>query len=240
MIVIAHRGASAYAPENTEAAFDLGVEMGSDAIETDLRATRDGVIVLLHDARVDRTTDGHGNVAELAWETVQSLDAGAWKHPRFAGQQIPTLAWFLDRYGRRVPLYLELKAAGIEEEAVAMVRERELLDQVVFTSFNLEAVATVGRLASVRTCWLVHDWTPNEMALARSAGLYEVSVNAGRIDSALVAQIQATGLNVRAWGLRDDALMRRAIAARVAGATVDFPDRMIRLVRPGTHRDGDA
>lgn len=240
MIVIAHRGASAYAPENTEAAFDLGVEMGSDAIETDLRATRDGVIVLLHDARVDRTTDGHGDVADLSWEAVQSLDAGAWKHPRFAGQRIPTLAWFLDRYGKRLPLYLEIKAPGIEEQAVAMVRERRLLDQVVFTSFNLDAVASVGRLAPVRTCWLVRDWTPNEEALARSADLYEVSVNAGRVDSVLVAQIQATGLNVRAWGLRDDDLMRRAVAAGVAGATVDFPDRLIQLVRPATHRDGDA
>lgn len=235
MIVIAHRGASAYAPENTEAAFDLAVSLGSDAIETDLRATRDGVIVLLHDSRVDRTTDGHGAIAELSWASVQSLDAGVSKHPRFAGQRISSLASFLDRYGRVCPLYLELKAPGIESQALEMVRERGLLDQVVFTSFELAWVVNVSRLATIRTCWLVHDWTEQEAALARTAGLYEVSVNARRVDAALVAQIQAVGLNVRAWGLRDQELMRRALAAGVAGVTIDFPDRLIRLIRPSPH-----
>ena len=78
MIAITHRGASAYAPENTRAAFDLGLELGADALETDLRATRDGVLVLLHDREVDRTTNGHGPLAELAWDEVCQLDAGSW------------------------------------------------------------------------------------------------------------------------------------------------------------------
>src|SRR5579859_5877640 len=110
MIVIAHRGASAYAPENTEVAFDQGVALGADALETDVRATRDGVLVLLHDANVDRTTSGNGPVAELTWQEVQQLDAGAWKAARYAGQRVPRLDWFLDRYGAICPLYLEIKA----------------------------------------------------------------------------------------------------------------------------------
>jgi glycerophosphoryl diester phosphodiesterase len=235
MIVIAHRGASAYAPENTEAAFDLGIAMGADAIETDLRATRDGVIVLLHDARVDRTTDGSGLLNELSWAAVQSLDAGSRKHARFFGQRIPTLASFLDRYGRICPLYLEIKAPGIEEAALALVRERNLLDRVVFTSFNLEWVAKVASLAPVRTCWLVNDWTEAESSLAKTGGLYEVSINIRRVDSDLVEKVRSAGLGVRAWGLKDDDLMRQAVAAGVDGVTIDFPDRLIRLLRPAPH-----
>ncbi|HVC34902.1 MAG TPA: glycerophosphodiester phosphodiesterase family protein [Chloroflexota bacterium] len=227
--MIAHRGASAYAPENTEAAFALGVAMGADAIETDLRQTRDGVVVLLHDALVDRTTDGHGPVAELSWASVRSLDAGAWKHPRFAGERVPTLADFLDRYGKGQPLYLEIKAPEVVEASVAMVRDRGLLEGVVFTSFSFEAVEHVALLASVRTCWLVHQWTPTEAARARSSTLYEVSVHASQLNRALVLEILEAGRNVRAWGLKDDDLMHQAIAAGVSGATVDFPDRLIRL-----------
>src|SRR3954452_18398025 len=88
-LVLGHRGASAYAPENTFAAFDLAVEMGADGIETDVRATRDGVLVLLHDETVDRTTDGTGVVAELNRAQVDALDAGSWFGVAYAGERVP-------------------------------------------------------------------------------------------------------------------------------------------------------
>ena len=97
--VLAHRGASGYAPENTFAAFDRAIEMGAPGAETDVRATADGVLVLLHDRTLDRTTDGHGPVAELELAGVQALDAGSWLDPRFAGERIPTADAFLARYG---------------------------------------------------------------------------------------------------------------------------------------------
>lgn len=233
MIVIGHRGASADAPENTFAAFDLALSMGVDALETDLRQTRDGVIVLLHDARVDRTTDGHGPIDELSWSDVQMLDAGAWKDGRFTGERIPRLDAFLDRYGAVCPLYLEIKAPSAAEPALAQVRQRGLLGRVVFTSFDLEVCARMTRLAEVRTGWLVQDWTNVEAERAATVGLSEVSVNAARITRALAERIRAGGLDVRAWGLKDDLLIRRALEAGVSGVTVDFPDRLIRLLGTG-------
>ena len=98
MLILAHRGASGYAPENTLAAFDLGHRMGANGIETDVQLSRDGVMVLIHDERVDRTTDGSGRVADLTWEELSRLDAGGWFAPEFAGQRIMQLAPFLDRY----------------------------------------------------------------------------------------------------------------------------------------------
>lgn len=114
-LVIGHRGAAGHAPENTIAAFDRALAMGVDGVETDIRATRDGVLVLLHDATVDRTTRGSGAVADLTWAELEGLDAGA----RFAGgghpfgvQRIPRLDTFLDRYGGRTSFRLEIKARG--------------------------------------------------------------------------------------------------------------------------------
>jgi glycerophosphoryl diester phosphodiesterase len=233
MIVIAHRGASAYAPENTAAAFDLGISLGADALETDIRATREGVLVLLHDRDVDRTTNGHGPVAALSREETQSLDAGSWKAPEYAGQRIPTLDWFLERYGAVVPLYLEIKAPGVEAASVEAVRRRDLLDRVVFTSFELDYLKAVARLAPVRTAWLIREWTPAIAAQAREASLYEVSILASALTPDLVREVKGTGLGCRAWGVKDEGLMEQAVGAGVDGMTIDFPDVLLRrLGRP--------
>src|SRR5947209_6278476 len=122
--VLAHRGASAYAPENTLAAFERAIAMRADGIETDVRATRDGVLVLVHDERVDRTTDGEGRVHELSLAELQRMDAGGPFNPRFAGERVPTVELFLERYGRRLPLCLEVKQVGVEERLVELVRQR--------------------------------------------------------------------------------------------------------------------
>src|SRR5829696_1787768 len=128
--MLAHRGASAYAPENTVAAFDRAIALRTDGIETDVRASSDGVLVLLHDERVDRTTDGEGRVHELSFEALARLDAGAPFSPRFAGERIPTAEAFLERYGGRLPICLEVKQVGVEAELVELVRQRGLLAPV--------------------------------------------------------------------------------------------------------------
>jgi glycerophosphoryl diester phosphodiesterase len=138
--VLAHRGASAYAPENTIAAFDLALDMGADALETDVRVTRDGVLVLCHDAPVDRISDGQGQVAALTLDELKRLDFGVRFAPEFAGQRILTVAEFLERYGARLPLALEIKADHVVKPLYAMVRRMGLTDQVTFTSFDLTQI----------------------------------------------------------------------------------------------------
>ncbi|MEA2641502.1 MAG: glycerophosphoryl diester phosphodiesterase, partial [Chloroflexota bacterium] len=109
MLILAHRGASGYAPENTFAAFDVAVSMGADGVETDVQLTGDGALVLLHDDTVDRTTDGHGLLVELTLEQVSRLDAGHWYGELFGGERIPTLEAFLERYVGVLRLDLEIK-----------------------------------------------------------------------------------------------------------------------------------
>ena len=107
--VIAHRGASAYAPENTLSAFGLAIDQGSDWFELDCTLSADGEVVVIHDDTVDRTTDGTGPVIELTFDQLRTLDAGSWKDPKFAGERIPSLDESLHLGGKRVGVYVEIK-----------------------------------------------------------------------------------------------------------------------------------
>jgi glycerophosphoryl diester phosphodiesterase len=226
--VIGHRGAAALAPENTWAGFDLALALGVDAIETDVRATRDGVLVLLHDERLDRTTDGAGPIQEADWPVLQSLDAGAWFGARYAGQRIPSLRETLERYGQRTCLVLEIKQVGVEHAALAMVRASGLLEQVTFTSFSFPVAAWLkSTCPEVRVGYLSPEVGPDVVERVMGAGLDQFCPPAGSVARELVSDWQARGLDVRAWGVRDAELMNRAIRAGVDGMTVDFPDLLL-------------
>ena len=145
MQVIGHRGAAALAPENTWIGFDRALALGVDAIETDVQATSDGVLVLIHDLRLDRTTDGQGLVAETPWSVVGGLDAGSWFDPQYSGARVPLLDETLARYGRRTHIALEIKQPGIEIEVLGRVKALGLLDAVTFTSFDFTSVERIRR-----------------------------------------------------------------------------------------------
>ena len=226
--VIGHRGAAALAPENTWAGFDLALGLGVDAIETDVRATRDGVLVLLHDERLDRTTDGSGPVHEADWPDVQSLDAGAWFGARYVGQRVPTLRETLERYGERTRIVLEIKQDGVEEEALAMVRSLGLLGSVAFTSFSFPIAAWLkSTCPQAKVGYLSSQVGPEVVQRVLDARLDQFCPPAGSVTRELVSAWQAMGLEVRAWGVRDAELMHRAIRAGVDGMTVDYPHLLL-------------
>ncbi|MEW6755804.1 MAG: glycerophosphodiester phosphodiesterase family protein [Candidatus Latescibacterota bacterium] len=233
-LVLAHRGASAYAPENTFAAFDLALEMGAPGLETDVRATADGQLVLLHDERVDRTTNGTGRVAEMALAQVQALDAGSWKGPEFAGERIPTLAAFLGRYGRRALLRLEVKAPGIESALLETGRAAGLLSDVEFSSFAWEAVARLCSLTpGARVGWLVQAVDAQIIARAAAAGVRFLSARAETLGPEALRHGREAGLEVGAWGVQDDGLLARVVALGVDAFTSNWPDRALKLLAAG-------
>jgi len=119
-LCIGHRGASALAPENTLAAFETAIVDGADGLEFDVRLTRDGVPIVLHDAALDRTTSGRGAVAALDLASIRRLDAGAWFGARFRGERVPTLAETLDLARGRCAVNIELKEEG--GDAVSLAR----------------------------------------------------------------------------------------------------------------------
>jgi len=136
--IIAHRGFSAEAPENTVAALMAGIEAGADAVEFDIHTAADGTPVLLHDDNVDRTTDGQGRVTELTVGELAELDAGGWFDSSFAGEPLPTLAAALEAVeDPEIRLYAEIKGVrGMEDldEVVGVVREADRMESTVFIS----------------------------------------------------------------------------------------------------------
>lgn len=141
--LVNHRGLSPGFPENTLAAFRNSIAMGVDAIEIDLRTTNDGEIVILHDATVDRTTDGAGPVSDLTLAQVKALDAGSHESPEFAGERIPTYEETLQLVkGTGVKLLLDIKTPAVTERAVALTERYGMIDDVIVgprTVANLEA-----------------------------------------------------------------------------------------------------
>ena len=154
-LIGAHRGASADAPENTLAAFDLAVDQGAELIELDVQRTRDDALVIQHDFSLGRTTTGAGLLAEHTLAELRALDAGVWRGDSWAEQRIPTLDEVLDRYGARVYLNLEIKIGelsqpGIEQQVAAAVSQRGLYDRIVVSSFDSPRL--VGSARSIRGC----------------------------------------------------------------------------------------
>ncbi|CAM5215192.1 Glycerophosphoryl diester phosphodiesterase OS=Ureibacillus acetophenoni OX=614649 GN=SAMN05877842_105182 PE=4 SV=1 [Ureibacillus acetophenoni] len=148
MISIAHRGASAYAPENTMAAFAKGVEMGADYIEIDVQMSKDGIPIIIHDDSLDRTTNGTGNINDYTLEELKSLNAGSWFGKEFSGETIPTFDEVLEEFGGKVSILIELKYPeiypGIEEKVAKALKEHKLIennsDKIIIQSFNHASV----------------------------------------------------------------------------------------------------
>lgn len=172
-LILAHRGASGVAPENTLAAFRLARELGADGVELDVTLTRDRVPVVIHDDTVDRTTDGHGRVSELTILEMKQLDAGARSSPAFSGETIPTLAEVFDALadwlkpggpGRRPRgiINVELKSRmigtdGVERQVVNLISQKNLEDRVILSSFSPFALARVRSLDPRLVRGLLYD-----------------------------------------------------------------------------------
>ena len=231
MQVIGHRGAAALAPENTWAGFDVAVSLGVDAIETDVRATSDGTLILLHDERLARTTNGQGFVRETPWSVIKTLDAGGWFGAEFRGARVPLFGETLARYGRRVPLIIEIKQLDLEVRVLELVREQGLVDSVAFTSFYFPVVQNLKLLApEVTVGFLASDVQEQTVERVLAAGLDQFCPPAKAISPEQVRAWQGRGLDIRAWGAHDPELMRTAIAAGVDGMTVDFPHLLLKAL----------
>jgi len=140
-VIIAHRGASAYAPENTMAAFQKAVELSADGIELDVKCSKDGELVIIHDQTLDRTTNGHGKVVETNLKELRDLDAGSWFSAEFKGEKIPLLREVLEEFSSRLLINVELTnysspSDGLAQKAAAMVKHMGVEKSVFFSSFN--------------------------------------------------------------------------------------------------------
>ena len=152
-VIIAHRGYRKRYPENTLAAFAAAFDAGVGMVELDVTLTRDRRVVVLHDATLDRTTDGRGQVRDFTLEELKQLDAGSWFDPRFSGERLPTLEEALDLCATRGMVNIEIKADAfeaarhkdaIEEQVLTAVAERSMGDRVLISSFETRFLARIA------------------------------------------------------------------------------------------------
>lgn len=233
-LVIAHRGASSYAPENTFAAFDKALALGISHVELDVHFTRDGRIVVIHDDTVDRTTSGKGPVASLTLAQLQALDAGSWFAPQFAGQRVPSLGQLLEHYKGRLYFHIEIKARaeGLSQRTADLVRGYGVADSVTITSFQKARLEEVRAYApELPAGWLVGEATEDIVQQAKQMGLSQLCPRANTVTPALVERLHRQGFAVRAWGVENEELMRRVVDAGADGMTVNFPDKALEYLR---------
>lgn len=251
-VIIAHRGASAYAPEHTFTAWDLALDMGTDYLEQDLQMTADGSLVVIHDETLDRTARGPGctgPVRERTLDELRECEVGSWFASEFATHalEIPTLAEVLARYGGRTRLYIETKrpdeAPGMEEALVAELDAAGLLPDapgdatVLIQSFSPESLRRMRRLeplllrVQLLTQRAVGD--DPEGVLAEVATYADgVGPAAALVDERFVAAARRHGLLVHPWTVNDADEMRRLLALGVDGIFTDVPDVLRGLVSP--------
>lgn len=218
MRIIAHRGMSARAPENTRAALRGAMRCGADGAEIDIRLTRDGEIVLLHDETVDRTSNITGRVADLTWQTLARADAGSWFDPAFAGEGVPRLADVLGEWpaGRR--LFIELKVGTPLLAPLAAVLERHRGKDLILLGFDPDLMAAAVKAVPG---WPVHvdleappeaedRWLSQQICRAGAAGWGGLSFGvAAGWQSHWPRVLHEAGLECAAWTVDDIAVARR-------------------------------
>jgi glycerophosphoryl diester phosphodiesterase len=227
---IAHRGASALAPENTMAAFEKAVDLGADVLELDLHLTRDNELVVIHDDSLDRTTDGRGPVHERSLKDLKRLDAGLWFGQGFVGQRIPTLAEVLDRFAGKVPLALEIKAGstffpGIEEKVVSVLRRHSAIEYSAVASFDHYALRRVKEVEpALRTAALLVGRPVSISAIAGPGKADAMALEASLVTRTEAEACRAAGLQLVVWVVNEPARMRHFIDLGVDGIITDRPD----------------
>ena len=226
-LVISHAACMGHAPANTLAGIRKAIELGADAIEIDVQTSADGVPILMHDATVDRTTNGTGAVAELTLAQLRTLDAG--------GEPPPTLAEVLALTKGNVLLVCEIKQPGIEEDLVRVVREADALGDVMAWSFFPNALEGMRRVEPRIPCALLiepqslSNW-PAMRETALRLGLQGVSVFFAGVNDAIVRDCQRSGLALYTWTSDPPEAIQRLIDIGVDGICTNFPDRAVTLL----------
>lgn len=231
-LVIAHRGAKGMAPENTLGAFQLGVEQKCDAIELDVHLSSDGEIIVCHDETLDRTTNGEGRIIDKELAEIRTLDAGSWYSEAYRGEKVPTLGEVFDLVPSSIMVNVEVKNSydgRMEERLIAFMRERDLFDQVVVSSFDhkylyrikvAEPKVKIGLLYQIR----LH----NAARYAKNFGVdvYSLHPYFDHLDKDDVEQALQEGLQVYPWTPNEQHELEKVIGYGASGIITDFPARL--------------
>ncbi|WP_144684736.1 glycerophosphodiester phosphodiesterase [Bacillus altitudinis] len=231
MYIIAHRGSSSAAPENTIAAFDVAVEQGADYIELDVQMTMDQHVVVIHDDTVDRTTNGNGLVKSYTLDQLKKLDAGSWFDHQYTNERIPTLQEILERYSQRIGILIEIKhpkrQIGIEKAVARIINRFAYSRHIMIQSFDVHALQRIKAFApSLRTALIikpdVFKLTKRKLttysSFANGLNMKKTMINRWWID-----RIHTFGMDVFIWTVKDQKTADRIKKYPIDGVVTDNP-----------------
>lgn len=236
--VIAHRGASGYAPENTLEAFLLAIEQGADGIELDVQLSRDGIPVVIHDETIDRVTDRTGYVKDYTLQELKELTVLKDRFPQYSQSKIPTLKEVLEAVkSSAIQVNIELKTGiywypDIEKKVAEIVEETGMKEKIIYSSFNHYSVQRIKEIVpDAETAYLYSDVILNVEDYARKTkvdGLHPAVYHVKMADF-LKGYIES-GLNVRVWTVNEEADMKALTEAGVTAVITNYPDVAARII----------
>ncbi len=231
--IIAHRGASGYAPENTMAAFRRALELGADAIELDVVQSRDGELMVIHDETPRRTTRTRGRVDDFTADNLKQLDAGSWFAPEFRGERIPTLREVLAWVRGKTQVWIEIKSAN-PNLVLKTIREEKMLDHVVVFSLKLDVMESLINAPVDRSLvfprYTRRIPTIRQLCdLADALNLTSVAPHYSLVTKRFVEQLHKENLGVAVWTANRKLTIRRLIRADADAIITNYPDRVRKI-----------
>ena len=216
MIIMGHRGAAALEPENTLLSIGRAIEIGVNAVEIDVRLSKDKEIVAIHDSTVDRTTDGTGPVCSFTVDELKKLDAGK-------GQRIPTLQEVIDFIGNKVELVIELKEEGTVESVFELIKKSNIEDTVYVISFWHRFVKTIKEMDSHIKTGVLLVGCPVDTCIATQTSADALVMNYAFIDSKFVQTAHKENLKVFVWNIDKRNLLKPYADMGVDGIGTNDP-----------------
>ena len=218
VLIIAHRGASAYEPENTLRSVKRALELGVDMVEIDAQASRDGQIIVIHDAKVDRTTNGKGYVRDMTLDELKRLDAGL-------GERIPTLEEVIRLVGGRAQLVVEIKVPGIEEKVLQIIEKNRVESKALITSFHHPVIKRVRELSpNMRTGIIIASRPVKPENLSIDANANALFAKQTYVDIQMVEESHKNKLAVYPWTVDTLDEAKSLVKMGVDGIVTNKPD----------------
>lgn len=252
-LIIAHRGSSALAPEHTMLAYEIAQQADATYIEIDLQMTKDGVLIAMHDEKVDRTTDGTGFVLSYTLEELKLLNAGKWfniAYPDLANTEfdnlpVPSLEDIFSYFGDKVNYYIEMKSPkiydGMEETLISLLHKYNLdqvkgkFPKVIIESFDEDSLAKVHKLEPKLP--LIQLLSFREEAALSSEDYYRlntfasgIGVNINAVNKDFIQEVQQNGLQVHLYSINNELDMKKALNLKANGIFTNNPDAMVKLL----------
>ncbi|MDW7738954.1 MAG: glycerophosphodiester phosphodiesterase [Bacillota bacterium] len=238
---IAHRGASSLAPENTMISFQKAYEAGADGLEFDVQMSSDGIPVVIHDEKIDRTTNGQGLIKDYSLDELRNLDAGSWYDPEFSGAKIPTLDEVLDQFLESNLIFnIELKSGivlypGLEGAVLKSVASRSLEQRVIISSFNHYSLVECRKInPDIRTGILYVAGLYEPWNYARSLGCYSVHPLFYHLQHPeIVTGFRENKLPIFAWTVNEINYMELMVAGGIEAIITDRPQELKKILDGG-------